>query len=132
MQSGWVAARRSAVALVGQLGGDEALLELPLPPVAGDDGEQLGLRTPEFQQRVLSPVAVRRGKSAPVLLVAAAVLEDVLGVRDAGAVGSVMTSVQAVVVGNARYRLLRVEAVHAMGSACVYRMLLDAAETGVV
>ena len=132
MLSGCVAARRAAEAMVQQLGDAQALLELPMPPVAGDEGEQLGLRAPEFQQRVLAPVAVRPTKNAVEVLVAAEVLEELLSVRGEGAVAAAARAVYAVVIGDVRYRLTGVEAMRAMGGTCLYRMLLGQAGTEVV
>lgn len=132
MASGCSGVRRAAAALVGQVGGSVASIELPALPVADDDGEQLGLSAPEFQQRVLAPVAVRRKTGALELLVAADVLEEMLGVRGEGAVLAAATQVWCVLLADVRYRLTGVEAVRAMGEACLYRMLLDAAGTGVV
>jgi len=120
-----VAERRSADALVWMLGASEVRLEMPAPPIAGDDGEQLGLRAPEFFAKVLAPVAVRFVKRNTELLVAADVLEELLGVYGFGAVRAAMTGVYAVVVGNVRYRLVRVECVASKAQACAYRLLLE-------
>lgn len=120
-----VAERRAADALVRMLGASEARLEMPAPPIAGDDGEQLGLRTPEFFAKLLTPVAVRTAKNNTALLVAANVLEELLGVHGFGAVRAAMTAVYAVVVGDVRYRLVRVECVTSNAEACAYRLVLE-------
>jgi len=132
MQGMDVAERRAARALVQFVGGDVARLEIPAPPVAGDDGELLGLRAPEFTAKLLAPVAVRNTKDATEVLVAANVLEDLLGVRGCGAVAAAMTVVYAVVIGDVRYRMTATECVKAKGDACLYRLLLTANGTEVV
>jgi hypothetical protein len=126
MQGMDVAERRAARAMVRFIGGDVARLEMPSPPVAGDDGEQLGLRSPEFFVKLLAPVAVRNTKDATEVLVAADVLEDLLGVSGCGAVMAAMVAVYAVVIGDVRYRMTATECVKAKGDACLYRLLLTA------
>lgn len=132
MQGMDVAERRAACAMVRFVGGDVARLEMPAPPVAGDDGEQLGLRTPEFYTKLLAPVAVRNTKDATEVLVAADVLEELLGVSGCGAVAAAMTAVYAVVIGDVRYRMTATECVKAKGDACMYRLLLTVNGTEVV
>ncbi len=132
MQGMYVAERRAVCAMVQFVGGDTARLEMPAPPVAGDDGEQLGLRAPEFMAKSLAPVAVRNTKNATEVLVAADVLEDRLGVRGYGAVAAAMTAVYGVVIGDVRYRMTATECVKAKSEACLYRLLLTANGTEVV
>ena len=85
----------------------------------------MGLRAPEFFAKVLAPVAVRFAKDHAELLVAADVLEELLGVRGFGAVRSAMTAVYAALVGDVRYRLVRVESVTSRSEACAYRLVLE-------
>jgi hypothetical protein len=54
------AAVRAADALLRGVGGRRVLLRVPAPGIAGDDGEQLGVATPEFQDSPLWPVVCRR------------------------------------------------------------------------
>lgn len=132
MQGMDAAERRVALSMVRLIGGDVARLEMPAPPIAGDDGEQLGLRAPEFTAKLLAPVAVRNTKDATEVSVAADVLEDLLGVRGCGAVAAAMTTVYAVVIGDVRYRMTATQCVKAKGEACLYRLLLTANGTEVV
>ena len=46
--------------LLRSLGGRTVLLHIPLPAVAGDLGEQLGLAAPQFQDVALAPAVFRR------------------------------------------------------------------------
>ena len=112
--------------------GAEVRLEMPAPPVAGDDDEQVGLSSPQFQLRVLDPVAVRSSAQRVELLIAAHVLEDLLGVRGFGAVSAVMATVYAAVVSDVRYRLVGTECVRAAGDVCLYRLVCVAVGTEVV
>jgi hypothetical protein len=54
------AAVRAADTLLRGVGGRKVLLRMPAPAIAGDDGEQLGIATPEFQDTPLWPVVFRR------------------------------------------------------------------------
>ena len=54
------AAVRAADTLLRGVGGRKVLLRMPAPAIAGDDGEQLGVATPEFQDLPLWPVVFRR------------------------------------------------------------------------
>src|SRR4051812_1128173 len=64
-----LATRRAADVLLRGVGGRTVMLRMPAPASAGDEAEQLGLATPEFQDVELGPV---------VLLSARKELRDVL------------------------------------------------------
>lgn len=115
--------RRGVRALIQTLGATTVQLQLPMPPVAGDSGEELGLRAPEFQWKELAPVAVRRGKTFE-LLVAADVLEAVLGAADPGAVAATVQTVAAVQMGDETFVPTATETVPSRGGVCLYRILL--------
>jgi hypothetical protein len=119
------AVRRGASAMVQSLGATEVVLRIPSPPVAGDVGEELGLRTPEFPMRRLAPVAVRRTSDAMEVLVPADLMEQVLSVQGNGAVVTAMRSVTAVQIGDEAFVVTDVIAVEAMGRACLYRLVLQ-------
>jgi hypothetical protein len=120
------ALRRGANALVRTVGGASVELQMPVPPVAGDDGEELGLRTPEFQIRLLGPVVLRRSGKSTTVLVPAAALEEMLGINGAAGVRTVMQGVSAVLVGDASFALADVEvAANAGNKALLYRLLLE-------
>lgn len=127
-----MADRRAADAMIRLLGAGEARLEMPAPPIAGDDGEQLGLSTPQFFAKMLAPVAVRVTNEATELLVAADALEELLGVHGFGAVRAAMSVVYAVVVGDVRYRMVCTECITAKAEACAYRLVLERLGTEVV
>ena len=119
------AMRRGADALAQTVGCATVQLQWPAVPSAGDDGAELGLRAPEFQTRLLGPVAVRRKGNATAVVVPANMLENLLGVAGAGAVQATMKDVSAVLVGDVSFALADVEvAADAGGVACLYRLLL--------
>jgi hypothetical protein len=118
--------RRGATALVHAVGGTTVKLQMPALPVAGDDGEELGLRTPEFQVRLLGPVALRRSGTSTTALVPADTLEGLLGLTGVGAVRTAMQSVSSVLVGDASFVLANVEVAANVGSvALLYRLVLE-------
>ena len=116
--------RRSVHALIQTLGATAVQLQVPLPPVAGDSGEELGLRAPDFQTKTLDPVAVRRGSTSVELLVAADVLEALLGVADPGAIATAVETVAAVQIADETFVPTATETVPCRGGACMYRILL--------
>ncbi len=116
--------RRGVRALIQTLGATAVQLRLSLPPIAGDSGEELGLRTPAFQSKTLEPVAVRRGSKSVELLVAADVLEAMLGIADPGAVTVAVQTVAAVQIADEMFVPIATEKVPCRGGACMYRILL--------
>lgn len=116
--------RRSVHALIQTLGATAVQLQLPAPPIAGDSGEELGLRSPQFQAKALQPVVVRRGNKGVELLVAADVLETTLGVTDVSAISASVLAIAAVQVGDEIFVPAGTEAVPCQGGACMYRILL--------
>ena len=126
------AARRGAHAMVHALGAAAVVLMVPAPPVAGDAGEELGLRTPEFQRLTLAPAAVRLKLRSAEVVAPADALEALLGLTGSGAVETAMSSVSTVQVGDEAYVLTATETVAAMGGACLYRLLLQLPPTEVV
>ena len=73
------AAVRAADVLLRASGGRSVLLRVPAPAVAGAQGEELGLATPEFQDVVLGPVVFRKALDATRLMVSASVVEALVG-----------------------------------------------------
>lgn len=126
-ERGWSSAmRRAASMLVQSVGGGSVQLQMPLPPIAGDNGEELGLRTPEVQGRPLGPVVLRRSGKSTTLLVPASKLEELFGIEGAAGVRTEMQNVSAVLVGDASFVLTDVEiAANVGGRALLYRLLLE-------
>lgn len=124
--------RRSVHALIHTLGATAVQLQLPAPPVANDDGEELGLRAPEFQWKPLGPVAIRRSNSGTDMLVPADALEDVLGVQGSNAVKSAVRSFAAVLVRDESFLPGEIEAFEGSGRECMYRIALRPHDPGVV
>ncbi|SEB87390.1 hypothetical protein [Terriglobus roseus] len=126
------AARRGTDAMVRCVGASTAILRMPAPPVAGDAGEELGLRSPEFQRLILTPVAVQPKGNGIEVLAPAAALETLLGISGAGAIAMAMRSVATVLLGDEAYVLMATHAVVSMGQVCLYRLVLQMPPTEVV
>lgn len=127
-----VAARRAAHALVRALGATCVRLQTPALPIADDDGEELGLRSPEFQLLPLAPAAVRRLSKTTEALVPADVLELGLGVQGDGAVRAAVAAASGLQIGDELFVLSGIGSVTAGGSECLYRLLLQQPATEVV
>ena len=76
----------TADTLLRSTGGRSVLLRMPLPPTAGDNGEQVGLATPQFQDVELAPVTFRKALAtagteglASQLLVSASAVAALVG-----------------------------------------------------
>ena len=129
---GSAAARRAAHALVHSLGATCMHLQMPALPIADDDGEELGLRSPEFQLQVFAPAAVRRRGDATEVLVPADVVEAGLGVQGDGAVNAAVAAVTGVQISDELYVLRGIESVSMAGCDCLFRFLLQQPATEVV
>ncbi len=125
------AARRAAHALVHSLGATCIQLQLPALPIADDDGEELGLRLPQFQLQAFAPAGVRRRGSATEVLLPADVLESGLGVHGDGAVRIALASASGVQIGDELFVLQGVETVAAAGCDCLFRLILQNVATEV-
>ncbi len=123
--------RRSVHALIHTLGATAAQLQLPAPPIAGDTGEELGLRAPEFQWKALVPVALRQGSAGHELLVPADALEELLGVEGSAAVSASLQSIAAVQVRDRSFLPADFDAVLSRGRECMYRISLRLADAEV-
>ncbi len=125
-------ARRAAHALIATMGATRAQFQIALPPVADDDGEELGLRTPQFQTESVAPVAIRRVAQRTEVLVPADTLETVFGVEGSGAVATALLTVTTVQIEDELYVATSIEPVTIGNKDCLYRLLLRPQGTEVV
>ena len=119
------AIRRGAHALIQSLGATCVELRIPLPPLANDDGEELGLRTPAFRSQLLAPVAIRVSNHGTVIVVSADVLQDALGLQSTEALRESVAMASSIGIDDESYVVLGTEAVRVGGGACFYRLLLQ-------
>lgn len=118
------AARRAAHALIATLGAASVQMQIAMPPVADDDGEELGLRSPQFQSEILAPVGVDQTGQHTEMLVPADTLETALNVEGSGAIATSLQTVTTVQIEDKSYVISSVEPISIGGRDCMYRVVL--------
>jgi len=114
-------AARVAEVLLRTVGGPSVLLRMPAPAVSGDDGEQLGLATPEFQDAVLGPVSFQRvDAEAMEMLVSAEAMLRVAGTLAYASVDVLLQAVVGVVVDGVVWTITEVRTMQAEGKTYCY------------
>lgn len=115
---------RMAEALLRGCGAEMAVLRMPVAAVPGDDGEQLGLATPLFEDVVLGPVVWRRQRdgAAGELVVSATSVEGIVGSLGYDSVAVLFREAAGVVLGGQLLVLAAVTAVEAKGDVAAYRV----------
>jgi len=120
------AAVRAADALLRANGGRAVLLRLPAPAVANNDGEQLGLATPQFQDVELAPTAFRKAQSTSTLLISGSAVKAVVGTLQFNSVEVLFETALGVVVDGVLYTILSNTAATSDGATYVYSLELRA------
>jgi len=118
------AAVRAADSLLRANGGRAVLLRLPAPAVANNDGEQLGLATPLFQDVQLAPAAFRQSAKASTLLLSGSAVKAVVGSLQFNSVEVLFETAAGVVVDGVLYTILSSTAATADGATYVYSLEL--------
>ena len=122
------AAVRAADALLRATGGRAVMLRMPAPAVAGNDGEQLGLATPQFQDVELAPAIFRKAESTSTLLVSGSAVKTVVGSLNFNSAEVLFETAAGVVIDGTLYTILSNTAATSDGSTYVYRLELLAPE----
>ena len=122
------AALRAADTLLRANGGRAVMLRLPAPAVANNDGEQLGLATPQFQDVELAPVAFRRQAKTTALLVSGSVVKSIVGSLQFNSAEVLFETAVGVVVDGVLYTILSNTAATADGRSYMYSLELRAPE----
>lgn len=128
------AAVRAADTLLQGVGGQQVLLRTPAPANSNDDGEQLGLATPQFQDSVLQPVVYRRvrpriaaGKPAESeLLVSATAVGALIGPLSSGSAATLFAVAYGVLIDDVLFEIDSVTYSEIGGAPYLYRLLLRA------
>jgi hypothetical protein len=107
---------RAAETLLRGAGGRAVLLRLPMAAAGGDDAEQLGLATPEFNDVELAPCVFRKAGARGELLVSAAAVRRVVGSLEFDSAAVLFKTAVGVVVGDV---LLEIDGVVPVESADV-------------
>ena len=120
------AALRTADALLRANGGRAVMLRLPAPAVANNDGEQLGLATPQFQDVELAPVAFRKIAKTTTLLASGSAVKAVVGSLQFNSAQVLFETAVGVVVDDVLYTILSSTAATSDGETYVYSLELRA------
>jgi hypothetical protein len=118
------AAVRAADSLLRVNGGRAVLLRLPAPAVANNDGEQLGLATPLFQDVQLAPAAFRQSAKTSTLLLSGSAVKAVVGSLQFNSVEVLFETAAGVVVDGVLYTIISSTAATADGATYVYSLEL--------
>jgi hypothetical protein len=120
------AAVRAADALLRVSGGRAVMLRMPAPAVAGNDGEQLGLSTPQFQDVELAPAVFRKAGSTSTLLVSGSAVNAAVGSLKFNSAEVLFETAAGVVIESVVYTILSNTAATSDGSTYVYSLELRA------
>lgn len=105
-------------------------LRLPLPAVAGDDGEQLGLGSPLFSDVPLWPATWRKAGRNEELLVGAECVRTLMGTEASVSAESLFSSAAGLVVGEVLYAIQGSFAITAAGVPVAYRISVEGPARG--
>ncbi len=120
------AAVRAADAVLRANGGRAALLRMPAPAVANNDGEQLGLAMPQFQDVELAPVVLRKAESTKTLLVSGSAVTALLGSLEFNSALVLFETALGVVIDGLLYTIMSSTAATSDGATYVYSLELRA------
>lgn len=120
------AAVRAADILLRANGGRAVKLRLPAPAAANNDGEQLGLATPQFQDVELAPVAFRKLAKTTVLLVSGSAVQSIVGSLKFNSAEVLFETAVGVIADGVLYTILSSTAATSDGKTYLYSLELRA------
>jgi hypothetical protein len=118
-------AMRKADAVLRATGGSTVMLRMPAPAAAGNDAEQLGLATPEFQDLPLGPAAFRKADSVKTLLISASAVDEAVGTLAFDSVDVLFETSAGVLIDGLLYEITDCVASRALGGAYCYCLTLE-------
>jgi len=116
---------RLADAAMRSGGGRTVLLRLAIPAVPGDDAEQLGLATPEFQDVLLGPATFHKANSVTKLLVSASAVHEALGSLGFDSAEVLFETAVGVFLDDVLYKITNSYSSQAMGVPYCYWLILE-------
>lgn len=116
--------QRHADAVLRTAAGASVRLRLPGPAAAGNDAEQLGLATPEFQDIPLWPAALRKADSVKTLLVSASAVDALLGTLAFDSADVLFETAAGVLIDDLLYEITNSVPSQAMGQPYCYCLTL--------
>ena len=115
-------AGRIADTLLRVNGGVEAVLRMPGPAASGQEAEQFGLATPQFEDFPLGVTLWRGSGVKRELLVGAGAVTALAGVQGFATAEALLETAVGVVVDGVLCALAGCTAVEGGGAACAYRL----------
>jgi hypothetical protein len=115
---------RCADAVMRAVGGQTVWLRIAAPAVPGDDAEQLGLATPEFQDIVLGPASFHKANSVTKLLVSASAIHAAVGSLGYNSAEVLLETAVGVLIDEVLYEITESVAFRAMGQPYCYCLAL--------
>jgi len=106
-------------------GGRTVLLRLAIPAVPGDDAEQLGLATPEFQDVLLGPATFHKANSVTKLLVSASAVHEALRSLGFDSAEVLFETAVGVFLDDVLYKITNSYSSQAMGVPYCYWLILE-------
>jgi hypothetical protein len=117
---------RLADVVLRAVGGRGVLLRLAVPAASGDDAEQLGLASPEFQDVELGPAAFHKANSVTKLMVSSSAVRAVVGSLAYDSAEVLFETAVGVVIDGVLYEISDTVGAEAMGQAYCYWLTLRA------
>jgi len=126
------AARRALDTLLRNAHSRTVMLRIPAPAIAGDNTEQLGLNTPQFQDVELTPAvfrtasaqATKDGGAQRELLLSATTIEDLTGSHNFASADALFATAFGVLIDDTLLAIVSAEEIEAGGTICGYRITL--------
>jgi hypothetical protein len=115
---------RGVDALMRAVGGRTVLLRVAAPAVSGNDAEQLGLATPEFQDIVLGPATFSKANSVAKLMVSGSAVDAALGSLGYDSATVLFEAAVGVQIDDVLYEITNSVAMQAMGQPYCYCLTL--------
>lgn len=116
---------RLADAVMRSGGGRMVLLRLAAPAVPGDDAEQLGLATPQYQDLVLGPATFHKADSVTKLLVSASAVHEALGSLGYDSADVLFETAVGLLIDDLLYKITNSYSSQAMGMPYCYWLTLE-------
>lgn len=107
-------------------GGLEVMLRMPGPAASGQDGEQLGMMTPSFQDEPMGPAVWRKLGVNDGLIVPAGPVIALMGSAGFDSARALFEAAAGVVVDGVVYTITECQPILAGAVACGYRLTLVA------
>jgi hypothetical protein len=129
------AARRALDTLLRNARPRTVMLRIPAPAIAGDNAEQLGLATPQFQDVELNPAVFRAASGKPAkngarqreMLLSATAVEALTSSGNFASANALFATAFGILVDDTLLTIASTEEIAAGGTVCGYRLLLHEA-----